>query len=346
MYSACTYTFLNTHQMNNFWEKLGEKDTPIIGLSPMDGVTDAPMRKLIAQTSHPDVILTEFVNVEGLARGAVKMLEDFEYDECERPVVAQIYGTERESFYKVAFITCELGFDGVDINMGCPAKKVCKTAAGSALLKDEALVAQILEAVVKAVDVPVTLKTRTGWQPQIRNGVAIAKIAEQSGIQSLAIHGRTRACQYQGQAEYETIRQIKQAVSIPVIANGDITTPEKAKYVLEHTLADGIMIGRGAQGNPWIFQQIASFLQTGHLLPKPSLDKIYKTIIEHMQWLYDFYGEIKGIKIARKHYQWYSQHFPDNTIFCQRINTAESSQAQLDALYMFFSKLTKKTFNY
>jgi tRNA-dihydrouridine synthase B len=227
----------------------------------------------------------------------------------------------------------------IDINMGCPAKKICNTAAGSALLRDEPLVQQILEAVVQAVDVPVTLKIRTGWDTANRNGVHIARIAEASGIQALAVHGRTRACGYSGEAEYDTIRAIKQAVSIPVIANGDIRDPHKARAVLDATGADAVMIGRAAQGRPWIFREILHFLATGELLPTPSLDELRAILQEHLLALYDFYGDHTGPRVARKHAAWYTKGLPNGASFRRLINRETSATAQLRMLEEFFTRL-------
>lgn len=217
----------------------------------------------------------------------------------------------------------------IDINMGCPAKKVCNVMAGSALLQHETLVGDILEAVVNAVDVPVTLKIRTGWDRDNRNGVRIARIAEDAGIQALAVHGRTRADAYKGDAEYDTIAEIKSRIGIPVIANGDIETPEKALLVLQQTGADGLMIGRAAQGNPWIFQQINHFLQTGEYLAEPSVTEVQQILICHLNTLYDFYGEYSGVRMARKHIAWYSKGLRNGNAFRQQMNTLEKAEQQL-----------------
>jgi tRNA-dihydrouridine synthase B len=237
----------------------------------------------------------------------------------------------------------EQGAHIIDINMGCPAKKICNVMAGSALLQNEKLVGEILEAVVNAVNVPVTLKIRTGWDTCNRNGVAIARIAEQSGIQALAVHGRTRADAYLGEAEYDTIAEIKSAIAIPVIANGDISTPEKAQQVLAYTQADALMIGRAAQGNPWIFQQINHFLLHGEHLPPPSVNEISQTLIEHLHTLYDFYGEYSGVRMARKHIAWYSKGLRNGNPFRQQMNTLELPQQQLDFTEQFFAQLEQDT---
>jgi tRNA-dihydrouridine synthase B len=223
--------------------------------------------------------------------------------------------------------------------MGCPAKKICNVYAGSALLKDEPLVARIVDAVVRAVDVPVTLKIRTGWNKDNRNALTIAKIAEDHGIQSLAMHGRTRACMYTGEAEYDTIRAVKQSVRIPVVANGDITTPEKAKFVLDYTGADAVMIGRAAQGRPWIFREIEHYLGTGGKLAPPPVEEIRDVLIGHLHELYAFYGHERGTRVARKHIGWYTRGLSHSALFRARMNTLEDAQAQLSAVRGFFDGL-------
>src|SRR5947209_698698 len=220
--------------------------------------------------------------------------------------------------------------------MGCPAKKICNVYAGSALLQDEPLVGRIVAAVVNAVDIPVTLKIRTGWNKQNRNALTIARIAEENGIQSLAMHGRTRACMYTGNAEYDTIRDVKQSVRIPVIANGDITTPEKAKFVLEYTGADAIMIGRAAQGRPWIFREIAHFLATGTHLPPPEVTEIRDVMVGHLHDLYAFYGYERGTRVARKHISWYTKGLKNSAVFRARMNTLDAAESQLAAVKEFF----------
>jgi tRNA-dihydrouridine synthase B len=223
--------------------------------------------------------------------------------------------------------------------MGCPAKKICNVMAGSALLRDELLVARILKSVVNAIDVPVTLKIRTGWDKSSRNGVAIAKIAESEGIQALAVHGRTRACAYTGDAEYDTIAAIKQSIQIPVIANGDIRNPEKAKFVLDYTEADAVMIGRAAQGNPWIFREVNHYLATGEKLAEPSIHEIRDTLLAHLENLYQFYGEYAGVRIARKHLSWYSKGQNSSSIFRDMVNRVSSSDEQRQMTRQFFDQL-------
>ncbi|MDP2445194.1 tRNA dihydrouridine synthase DusB, partial [Pseudomonas sp.] len=226
----------------------------------------------------------------------------------------------------------------IDINMGCPAKKVCNKAAGSALLKDEVLVREILQAVVAAVNVPVTLKIRTGWDRENKNGIAVAKIAEDAGIVALAVHGRTRADLYMGEAEYDTIAAIKQAVSIPVLANGDIDSPQKAKAVLAATGADGLLIGRAAQGRPWIFREIEHYLRTGEQLPAPSLLEVERILLEHLAALHAFYGDVMGVRIARKHVSWYLATLPGAREFRAQFNRLDSTDAQCTNVREFFSE--------
>ena len=251
----------------------------------------------------------------------------------------QIAGSEPELMAQAAKINVSQGAQIIDINMGCPAKKVNKKLAGSALMQHPALVESILTAVVEAVDVPVTLKTRTGWNLDHKNGIEIAQIAERCGIQALAVHGRTRACMYKGEAEYNTIRAIKETISIPVIANGDITSPEQAAHVLRYTGADAIMIGRGAQGNPWIFKQIQYFLEYGEHLQAPPLDEVAHTVVEHVKALHQFYGEYKGVRIARKHVGWYLNERPNGREFRQAFNGIEEAEQQINTLEHYFLSL-------
>jgi tRNA-dihydrouridine synthase B len=245
---------------------------------------------------------------------------------------------------EAARYNADRGAQIIDINMGCPAKKVCNVMAGSALLQNEALVAQILAAVVDAVpNTPVTLKIRTGWNREQRNAATIAKIAEDSGIQGLAVHGRTRADQYMGEAEYDTIAALKAEVRIPIIANGDITSPQKAKFVLDYTGADGVMIGRAAQGRPWIFREIEHFLRTGELLPPPLVTEIHTVCREHLDDLYAFYGEETGARIARKHISWYTKGLVGSAAFRREMNQLTCMSAQLSAMDMFFFTLAERS---
>jgi tRNA-dihydrouridine synthase B len=255
------------------------------------------------------------------------------------PVSAQIAGADPRMLADAARTNVDCGAQIIDINMGCPAKKVCNVAAGSALLRDEALVARILEAVVAAVDVPVTLKIRTGWDPANRNARAIACIAETSGIRALAVHGRTRADGFCGEAEYDTIADVKAHVSIPVIANGDVDSPEKARLVLSHTGADAIMIGRAAQGRPWIFREVNHYLATGERSPSPAVAEIRTVLAGHLCGLYEFYGEFLGLRVARKHVFWYTAGLAGSTAFRHEFNRLESAEAQIRALDAYFARL-------
>jgi tRNA-dihydrouridine synthase B len=252
----------------------------------------------------------------------------------------QIAGSDPAELAYAAQINAENGAQIIDINMGCPAKKVNKKLAGSALMKEPALIEQIVKAVVNAVDIPVTLKMRTGWCENSRNGIEIAKIAEANGIQSLAVHGRTRCDFYKNNAEYDTIRAIKKAISIPLIANGDITSAEKAEQVLSYTGADAIMIGRGAQGRPWIFREINHFLETGSHMLAPSLDEVRSILIGHVTALHHFYGEYMGVRFARKHVSWYMQQHEQGKMFRSTFNGLETPSEQLDSLTMYFDNLT------
>jgi len=307
-------------------------------LAPMAGVTDLPFRQLCKQLGA-GMAVSEMVSSNSLLWGSKKTQRRAQHAGEIEPKSVQIMGTEPELMAEAARFNADQGAQIIDINMGCPAKKVCNVLAGSALLRDEALVARILEAVVQAVEVPVTLKIRTGWDRDNRNAVQIARIAETAGIQALAIHGRTRADQYKGEAEYDTIAEVKQSVAIPVIANGDITSPEKAKYVLQHTGADAVMIGRAAQGRPWIFREIDHYLQTGAKLPEPDVIEVRDILLGHLQNLYAFYGDYTGVRVARKHISWYSKGQTHGAAFRQAVNRVDSVAAQLDMTHAFFEKL-------
>ncbi|MGD8526567.1 MAG: tRNA dihydrouridine synthase DusB [Thioalkalispiraceae bacterium] len=307
-------------------------------LAPMAGVTDLPFRKLCRRMGA-GMAVSEMVSSNSLLWGSEKTQRRANHDGETDPRSVQIMGTDPQMMAEAAKFNAEKGAQIIDINMGCPAKKVCNVAAGSALMRDEKLVADILGAVVNAVDIPVTLKIRTGWDAQNRNAPTIARIAEDSGIQSLAIHGRTRADQYKGDAEYDTIAEVKQQLNIPVIANGDITTPEKAQFVLEYTDTDAVMIGRAAQGRPWIFREIEHYLKTGEHLAEPSLVEIRDILVGHLNNLYDFYGEYAGVRIARKHISWYSKGQRHGAAFRQTVNHVDSKAEQLDLTYQFFEQL-------
>ena len=310
-------------------------------LAPMAGVTDRPFRQL-CRTQGAGLAVSEMVSSNALLWGSRKTQRRIDHTGEDAPVSVQIAGADPAMMAEAARFNVDHGAQIIDINMGCPAKKVCNVMAGSALLQDEALVGRILEAVVEAVDVPVTLKIRTGWDPENRNAPAVAGIAEQAGIQALAVHGRTRACAYRGEAEHDTVRAIKAAVSIPVIANGDITSPEKAVAVLEQTGADAVMIGRAAQGRPWIFREIAHFMATGKHLPEPAPAEICRVLTGHLENLYRFYGEYTGVRMARKHIAWYSKHQRDGNRFRQRINQTETAAEQLEYVKTYFAALTER----
>ena len=307
-------------------------------LAPMAGVTDRPFRQLCKQLGA-GLAVSEMVSSNSLLWGSAKTLRRANHEGEVEPKSVQIAGADPRMMAEAARHNVDNGAQIIDINMGCPAKKVCNVMAGSALLQDEDLVKRILDAVVVAVDVPVTLKIRTGWDRTHRNGVRVAQIAEQAGIRSLAVHGRTRACGYTGEAEYDTIRAIKQSVRIPVVANGDIRTPEKAREVLEHTGADAVMIGRAAQGRPWIFREIEYFLATGRHLPEPTVEEIRTIMLGHLHNLYDFYGEHTGVRVARKHISWYSKGQPGGAVFRDRVNRVESAAEQLALIDTFFDRL-------
>ena len=307
-------------------------------LAPMAGVTDRPFRQLCKQLGA-GMAVSEMVSSNSLLWGSEKTKRRANHEGEADPISVQIMGADPRMMAEAARYNADQGAQIIDINMGCPAKKVCNVAAGSALLQHEILVKEILEAVVSAVTIPVTLKIRTGWDSANRNGVAIAHIAQESGIQALAIHGRTRACGYSGDAEYETITAIKQAVNIPVFANGDITTPEKARQVLEKTGADGLMIGRAAQGRPWIFRELEHFLRTGERLPEPDISEVRNILMGHLHNLYAFYGERTGVLMARKHISWYSKGQRDGASFRQAVNRVDTIQEQLKMTEAFFEHL-------
>jgi len=283
--------------------------------------------------------VSEMVSSNSLLWGSAKTLRRANHEGEVEPKSVQIAGAEPQLMAEAARHNVANGAQIIDINMGCPAKKVCNVMAGSALLQDEGLVRRILDSVVGAVDVPVTLKIRTGWDKSHRNGIRIAELAEQAGIQALAVHGRTRACGYTGDAEYDTIRAIKQSVRIPIIANGDIRTPERAREVFLHTGADAVMIGRAAQGRPWIFREIEHYLATGRQLPEPSIQEIRSIMLGHLHNLYAFYGESTGVRVARKHISWYSKGQPGGAVFRDRVNRLDTIAEQLALTQEFFARL-------
>ena len=306
-------------------------------LAPMAGITDRPFRTLCRRLGAGFTI-SEMVSSNSLLWGSTKTRRRADQSGEPSPRSVQILGADPALMATAARYNVDQGADIIDINMGCPAKKVCNVMAGSALLKDERLVAQILTAVVNAVAVPVTLKIRTGWDKEHRNGLTIARIAEECGIQALAVHGRTRACGYAGTAEYDTVRAIKNTVSIPVIANGDISSPVQARDVLAYTAADGVMIGRAAQGRPWLFQQVRHFLSTGDAPPDPEPAAIRDIILEHLSDLYAFYGMATGVLVARKHLSWYVRGTPGAAMYRTAINRADSVAQQITLTCDYFDR--------
>jgi tRNA-dihydrouridine synthase B len=307
-------------------------------VAPMAGVTDRPFRSLCKRLGA-GMAVSEMVASNSLLWGSEKTIRRGNHEGEVEPKVIQIAGADPEMMAEAAKYNVDKGAHIIDINMGCPAKKICNVYAGSALLQNEPLVAKIVQAVVNAVDVPVTLKIRTGWNKENRNALAIARIAEENGVQALAMHGRTRACMYTGDAEYDTIRAVKQSVKIPVVANGDITSPEKAKFVLEYTGADAVMIGRAAQGRPWIFREIAHYLATGEKLEPPAVSEIREVLVGHLHELYEFYGKERGLRVARKHISWYTKGLKHSAVFRARMNTLETVDLQLEAIARFFDEL-------
>lgn len=310
-------------------------------VAPMAGVTDRPFRMLCKRLGA-GMAVSEMVASNSLLYGSEKTKRRANHEGEVDPISVQIVGADPVMLAQAAKHNVDNGAQIIDINMGCPAKKICNVMAGSALLQNEPLVAQLLEAVVSAVNVPVTLKIRTGWDKQNRNAIRIAKIAESSGILALAIHGRTRACAYTGDAEYDTIAAVKASVSIPIIANGDITTPEKVKYVLEQTGADAVMIGRAAQGRPWIFREIEHFLSTGVHLPAPQVGEIHRVLLDHVHELYLFYGEHTGLRVARKHISWYTKGLAGSAHFRHHMNQLEDPAEQLKAVDEFFEEQSQR----
>jgi len=308
-------------------------------VAPMAGITDRPFRQLCKKFGA-GLAISEMVSDNPQLWGTRKSLLRTDHSGEITPIAVQIAGTNPDMMAKAARYNVDKGAQLIDINMGCPAKKVCNVMAGSALMKDEPLIAYILEAVVKAVKVPITLKTRTGWDPEHKNALAIAKLAESAGIAAITIHGRTRACGYGGQAEFDTVKEIKAIVKIPVIANGDINTPQKARFILNSTGVDGIMIGRAAQGRPWIFKEIAHYLETGQLLPPINIPDLRDLIIEHLEELYSFYGINAGVKIARKHLSWYTTNLPNNDSLRKQVNSIECCHAQKLAIENYLDRLT------
>ena len=304
-------------------------------VAPMAGVTDRPFRQLCKQLGAGYAV-SEMAASNPRLRTTEKSARRIDHAGEMEPKAVQIAGADPQELADCAKFNVERGAQIIDINMGCPVKKVCNSWCGSALLQDEDLVERILHAVVNAVNVPVTLKFRTGWNRANKNALKIARIAEQAGIAMLTLHGRTRADGYSGQAEYDTIAAVKASVSIPVVANGDITSPRQARDVLTVTGADAVMIGRAAQGRPWICREIDHFLRTGTILPAPYVDEVRALMDQHLQAHYAFYGEFLGVRTARKHIGWYVRDLPGGEEFRQRMNLLESTNTQLAAVDQFF----------
>lgn len=309
-------------------------DSKVI-LAPMAGVTDQPFRQLCKKLGA-GLVVSEMVTSDTRLWNSRKSTYRLNHSGEDEPRSIQIAGGDPLMMAQAAQENVARGAQIIDINMGCPAKKVCNKAAGSALMKDEALVHSILKAVVDAVDVPVTLKMRTGWSHDQKNALTIARMAEDLGIQALAIHGRTRACGYKGEAEYQTIADVRNAIDIPLFANGDINSPEKAKAVIDFTGADAVMIGRPAQGNPWIFREIDHFLRHKEHLAKPTIETVKQTLISHVGALHQFYGEYLGLRIARKHVGWYLHQQPKGVLFRAHFNQLESAVEQVAAIERYF----------
>lgn len=307
-----------------------------VALAPMAGVTDRPFRQLCRRLGA-GLVVSEMVTSDPSLWHTRKSSFRLNHEGESEPRAVQIAGGDPEMMATAARLNAENGAQIIDINMGCPAKKVCNKAAGSALLRDEGLVAEILSAVVDAVELPVTLKTRTGWCHGTRNATRIARLAQDSGIAMLTLHGRTRADAYRGAAEYDSIRAVRQEIEIPLIANGDINSPEKAREVLDYTGADAVMIGRAAQGRPWLLREIDHYLRTGEKLPEPERTEVYDILKQHVIALHQFYGELMGVRIARKHVGWYLAAEPEGKAFRKVFNQIDEAQTQLQAIDQFFA---------
>lgn len=310
-------------------------------VAPMAGVTDRPFRQLCRRLGA-GMAVSEMITSNSALWNSEKTIRRADHDGEPGPISVQIAGAVPAMMAEASRYNVDRGAEIIDINMGCPAKKVCNVAAGSALLRDEPLVGRILDAVVGAVQQPVTLKIRTGWSREQRNAVRVAQMAESAGIQAIAIHGRTREDAYNGNAEYETIAEVKSRVKIPVVVNGDIDTPQKAKQVLDYTQADAVMIGRAAQGRPWIFREIAHYFDTGCELPAPEVGEIHRVLVQHLRDLYAFYGEYLGARVARKHIAWYTKSLVGAGTFRQEMNKLETTSAQLAAVDALFAELAER----
>jgi tRNA-dihydrouridine synthase B len=306
-------------------------------LAPMAGITDKPFRKL-CRSMGAHACVSEMTTSNPALYHSRKSQLRMDILDDESPRIVQIAGADPLMMAEAAMYNVDRGAEIIDINMGCPAKKVCNVMAGSSLLRDEQLVTSILESVVRAVNVPVTLKIRTGWDLQTRNAVSIARIAEQSGVRLLTVHGRTRACKFNGIAEHDTVAEVKSRISIPVIANGDINSPGEASRILKYTGADGVMIGRAALGNPWIFTQIRAWLETATLPAEPGRNEMGATILDHLQQIHDFYGEYTGVRIARKHIGWYCSKLPGFGLIQPLINNTDSATRQIQLVAEYFQQ--------
>lgn len=309
-------------------------------VAPMAGVTDRPFRHLCRKLGA-GLAVSEMVASNWRLRDTPQSRRRRDHADESEPRAVQILGTDPAQMADAARFNVDNGAQIIDINMGCPAKKVCNAHAGSALLADESLVARIIGSVTAAVDVPVTLKIRTGVAPERRNGVNIARIAADQGIAAVAVHGRTRSCGFRGFAEHDTVTAVKAAVTVPVIANGDVCTPEQARGVLATSGADGLMIGRAAQGNPWIFREIHHYLRTGTLLAPPGIDEVRATLVEHLRGLHDFYGRFLGVRIARKHLSWYCKDRPGANAFWKSVNRVECADTQMRLVGEYFDRLAE-----
>jgi tRNA-dihydrouridine synthase B len=322
--------------------KIGPYTLPSnIVLAPMAGVTDRPFR-ILCRRFGAGLAASEMLSADISLWDTPKSRRRMDHCGEPSPRVVQIAGFDPSMMADAARRNVDAGAEIIDINMGCPAKKVCNRLAGSALLQDEALVARILDSVVRAVAAPVTLKTRTGWDPDHKNGLRIARIAEDSGIQALAIHGRTRTDMYQGNAEHETVASIKAAVKIPVFANGDISSAQQARQILDDTGCDGIMIGRAAQGRPWIFDEVNFFLATGKCRPALALEKVRDIMRAHLEDLYAFYGAQTGVRVARKHLSWYFRQYPGQEELRNRLVRIETPEEQLSELLLHYDTSTER----
>ena len=306
----------------------------------MAGVTDRPFRQLCRELGAGYVV-TEMVTSNPQLRNTRKTTWRSNFDGEPAPLAVQIVGSDPGRLAEAAIYNVSLGAQIIDINMGCPAKKVCGKLGGSALLSDIVLVEDILKAVVGAVEVPVTLKIRTGPEPRNRNGLEVAKVAESCGISALAVHGRTRADRFKGQAEYETIKTICKSISLPVFANGDVTTAIQARQVLDYTGADGLMVGRGAQGNPWIFREFSHYLRTGEHLAPPPTSEVYSVMRDHLQRLHDFYGAVHGVRVARKHLGWYLKGRPNSEQLLYDLVRVKTAEEQFQLLEQHFTDPSK-----